>query len=148
MIRYPKKSLPAALSLMAIALIAGGLAAEEPHMPRPPAGYGSGESDFKNYCAACHGADAAGRRVIETPDGPHLLARPADLTSLARRNGDAYPAAYVYRVIAGDPTRDSPRLMPHWDGEFRAELGSGLHAALVTPGRIHAIVDYLETLQK
>ncbi|WP_348642573.1 c-type cytochrome [Mesorhizobium sp. B2-4-6] len=57
----------------------------------------NGEQEYLNSCAVCHGVDGRG-------DGPMadvLRKRPADLTTLARRNGGEFPYWRVYATIDG-----------------------------------------------
>jgi mono/diheme cytochrome c family protein len=104
----------------------------------------SGRDLFKTYCASCHGTSARG-------DGPlaeHLKKRPPDLTLFAKRNGDAFPSALVYRIIDGRqpmPGHGGPD-MPVWGDAFaRSRLGSSEESV---KRRIDAIVEYLESLQQ
>ena len=56
-----------------------------------------GKREYDANCALCHGPKGKG-------DGPNAGAgerRPADLTTLAQRNGGWFPIARVYEVIDG-----------------------------------------------
>jgi len=69
----------------------------------------SGKEMFMSYCASCHGKDAKG-------DGPAAIAlkqTPADLTTLARRNGGKYPSDRVTSILRGQAS-----LMAHGDQEM------------------------------
>lgn len=102
----------------------------------------SGPGLFANYCATCHGERAQG-------DGPlaaMLRKRPANLTLLARSNGGVYSPEMVARIIdgrkplAGHGGGD----MPAWGDAF-ARSAEG---ADNIPGKIAALVLYLETIQQ
>jgi mono/diheme cytochrome c family protein len=53
----------------------------------PPAYVPSGEVMYKQYCAACHGADAKGHG----PAAASLKMPPPDLTTLANRHDGKFP---------------------------------------------------------
>lgn len=57
-----------------------------------------GAEDFKESCAACHGADARGGGDL----GGKLFKKPADLTAMSERNGGVFPFRRVFDIIAGD----------------------------------------------
>jgi mono/diheme cytochrome c family protein len=101
-----------------------------------------GATLFRLHCAACHGGDATGNG----PMARTLRHNPADLTRLAQRNGGAFPAARVRRIVEGrDVDSHGDRDMPVWGDVFRRrgdERSEDRAAA-----RIRAIVTYLETIQ-
>jgi len=66
-------------------------------VPIGPTAVNSGPEMFKSYCAACHGIDGRGTG----PAAAALKIPPADLTTLAKKNGGKFPSARVERVIAG-----------------------------------------------
>src|SRR4051812_49907295 len=77
-----------------------------------------GVDTFKAYCVSCHGVSAKG-------DGPAAMAlkkMPADLTTIARRNGGKFSAANVEEVITGTGAMVShgSRDMPVWGPVFQA----------------------------
>jgi len=57
----------------------------------------SGRNEFLSYCASCHGVDAKGTG----PLGAKLKIKPADLTTLAKRNNGAFSPDAVYKKIDG-----------------------------------------------
>lgn len=80
-----------------------------------------GRITFERYCVSCHGSKARG-------DGPlakDLRVRVPDLTTLAQRNGGAYPHERVVRIVTkgsevrGHGTDD----MPAWGTAFRRTEG-------------------------
>lgn len=102
----------------------------------------SGATLFSNYCATCHGANATG----DGPLGKMLRKSPADLTLLAKRNGGVFSPEMVARIIDG-----SKPLAGHGGGDMPAwgdAFGRSADGPNSTPGKIQAIVKYLETIQK
>src|SRR4026209_258458 len=71
-----------------------------------------GEAEYLNSCAVCHGLEGKG----DGPLGDELVRRPADLTTISRRNDGAFPYAHVYAVIDGryDVPSHGEREMPVW----------------------------------
>lgn len=108
-----------------------------------PAASTTGDYLFRTYCASCHGTSARG-------DGPladSLRKRPADLTTIARRNKGVFPTDQVYRIIDGrQPVRGhgGPD-MPVWGDVFARTSGGGDEASITR--RIEALVSYIEGLQ-
>jgi len=104
----------------------------------------SGAADFQAYCASCHGPAAKGDGVIATS----LVKRPPDLTRLAKRHDDVFPAERVFKMIEGRSPGTSHRApdMPVWGDVFaKATESAGPEAAA---GRITALVKYLEMIQE
>jgi mono/diheme cytochrome c family protein len=103
----------------------------------------AGSVSFRSYCAPCHGADAKG-------DGPmtdNLRVRPPDLTLIARRNGDRFPADTVRRTIDGrSPVKGhgGPE-MPVWGDAFRSS--SDAYSEAKVSEKIDALVEYLKSIQ-
>jgi mono/diheme cytochrome c family protein len=103
----------------------------------------TGRDSFEFYCASCHGITGKGdgpvANVLKTP--------PADLTSLARRNGGEIPKDRVLVVLTGTgrpvPSHGSTD-MPVWGPIFRALDPSAPRVRL----RIDNIVEYIATLQE
>jgi mono/diheme cytochrome c family protein len=108
------------------------------------------ETQYRLYCAGCHGETGIGDgAIVDT-----LEKRPADLTTIAQRNGGVFPRERVTRIIDGraEVKQHGSRDMPVWADWFKFESGEGLGGA---PGseeqaqaRIEKMVDYLETLQR
>jgi mono/diheme cytochrome c family protein len=69
----------------------------------------SGKEMFVSYCASCHGKDAKGNG----PAAAALKSLPADLTTLAKRNGGKYPSDKVTSILRGQTN-----LVPHGDQEM------------------------------
>ena len=114
----------------------------------------TGQKEFTEYCAACHGVDGKGNgpKSLET-DKP-----PRDLTRLSRANGGKFPYSRVRSVIDGrvaegkDNSAHMRGGMPVWGDVFASEKGSSaagqLHGEAVAKMRILNIVDYLAAIQE
>ena len=103
----------------------------------------SGRQMFKEYCAACHGADGKGRGPIF----PFFRALPSDLTTLAKRHGGTFPEAYVTTVLLFGPgSRAHGTIdMPVWGPIFR-EMDNYNEAAVRQ--RIRNLCQYLKSIQQ
>jgi mono/diheme cytochrome c family protein len=102
----------------------------------------SGKEMFQSYCASCHGKDATGNG----PAAKALNSLPADLTTLAKRNGGKYPSDKVTSVLRGQATlmAHGDQEMPVWGPVFwRMSQG---HEVEVQQ-RISNLNRYLESLQ-
>lgn len=112
------------------------------HAPAPVTSPASGKEMFVSYCASCHGTDGKG-------DGPAATALknpPADLTTLAERNGGRYPEAKVSSILSGKASvaAHGTQEMPVWGPVFwRMSQG---HAVEVQQ-RIVNLNDYIKSLQ-
>jgi mono/diheme cytochrome c family protein len=104
----------------------------------------SGEAMYKEYCAACHGAEARG-------DGPFaalLKVPPPNLTTLARRHDGKFPYEYVSDILRFGP---GPNIlhgsadMPTWGPIFQY-IDKSNEAAVKQ--RIKNLSDYLASLQE
>lgn len=102
----------------------------------------TGRDSFERYCASCHGSDGRGTGPVAAA----LKTRPADLTTLADRNGGTFPRARVASSIAGI---DAPlpshgtREMPVWGSTFRGLESSEARVKV----RLANLVAYVESLQ-
>jgi mono/diheme cytochrome c family protein len=116
----------------------------KPAIPADPGVYGvSGSYAYRTYCASCHGTDGKG----EGPLAESLRFRPPDLSLIAKRNGGAYPAETVHRIVDGRkplPGHGGPD-MPIWGDAFK-NPETGFDDATVRE-KIRGVVDYLRTLQ-
>jgi len=134
-----------ASTLLLLGSLAGAQEAQKPtikHVPiRQTAAY-SGEEMFKSYCAVCHGTSLKG----DGPAASALKAIPADLTTLAQKNGGKYPSAKVATAIRGDMENPAHgnRDMPVW-GPLFSSMATG-HAAEVQQ-RIANLNKYIESKQ-
>lgn len=101
----------------------------------------NGAASFKAYCAQCHGVSGRG----DGPAARALKVTPADLTTLAKRNGGHFPDTAVKQVINGDidnPVHGS-REMPMWGLVFRS-----VEDPSVVELRVFNLVKYIEQIQE
>jgi len=112
----------------------------------------SGELEFRQYCAQCHGIPGTG----DGPVAPALKKKPADLTVLAKNNHGVFPSKEVSDFIYGTRTVPShgPREMPIWGYAFMFRQGglAGPFVPVLTPqevdSKINLLVDYVKSLQQ
>lgn len=133
-----------AVFFVAVAAISGAQEAktEIKHAPAGPTSAASGKEMFNSYCASCHGRDAKG----DGPAAAALNAAPADLTTLAKRNGGKYPTDRVTSVLRGQSkvVAHGTQEMPVWGPVFW-RLSQG-HEAEVQQ-RVANLNRYIESLQ-
>jgi mono/diheme cytochrome c family protein len=103
-----------------------------------------GAVTFKSHCASCHGAKALG----DGPMADALRFAPADLTTIARRNGGSFPAERVAKIIDG---REAVKGhggtdMPIWGDVFRS--AHARYDEKKVRATISDLVQYLATLQE
>jgi mono/diheme cytochrome c family protein len=102
-----------------------------------------GRDLFEMYCSTCHGRDGKGNG----PAGAALKVRPADLTTIARRNGGTFPKSQVESFVTVGEERATPahgsKEMPVWGPIFRA-LDPNDAAVKI---RLANIVEYVGSLQ-
>jgi mono/diheme cytochrome c family protein len=103
----------------------------------------SGKEMFDSYCASCHGKDGKG----DGPAASALKQPPADLTTLAQRNGGKYPDDKVNAILRGQA-----KLMAHGDQEMPVwgpvfwKMSGGREE--VVQLRVSNLNKYLESLQQ
>ena len=100
---------------------------------------------YRRYCASCHGADGHG-------DGPLaalLNQKPADLTTLAKRNGGKFDETAVMMTIDGRRLvgQHGPRDMPVWGAIFAEQYVGKPFAIYGATLDARALADYLHTIQ-
>jgi cytochrome c553 len=119
----------------------GGQAVHQETRPLAIDSLGATDS-YVFYCAPCHGRSGRG----DGPVAASLRVRPADLSTLAERNGGTFPRERVAAYITGigrPITAHGTSEMPVWGPAFRALDASDTRAAV----RVSAIVDHLQSLQ-
>jgi mono/diheme cytochrome c family protein len=112
------------------------------HVTAPYTTPSSGKGMFEAYCASCHGKDGHG----DGPAASALKMPTTNLTTLAAKNGGAFPAAHVAAVIQGDaltPAHGS-KDMPVWGPIFLSIAG---HSQAEVQLRIRNLTNYVESLQ-
>jgi mono/diheme cytochrome c family protein len=100
-----------------------------------------GPDTFKAYCAVCHGPQAKGNGPAATA----LKKVPADLTTIAKRNGGKFSATDVEAVIMGQQVLNShgSRDMPIWGPIFQSlAVDNGMVKLQVAN-----LVEYLKSIQ-
>lgn len=108
----------------------------------------TGRAAYTDLCAGCHGPGGAG-------NGPAAAARdeqPADLTTIAARNGGVFPRIEVMSKIDGYAKGEEhggamPVFWPLLEGrKVLVESGDGILTP--TPEPLVALTAYIESLQK
>jgi mono/diheme cytochrome c family protein len=132
----------AVLVASAVLVMAQGQTPVVKHVPIRPVNAASGPEMFKSYCAVCHGEDAKGNG----PAASAMKAPPADLTTLAQKNGGKYPSMHVSSVVRGeaDLPAHGTKDMPVW-GQLFFRLSQG-HEAEVQQ-RVANLNQYIESIQ-
>jgi mono/diheme cytochrome c family protein len=127
----------AALGLLAACLPTSREAAE----PVP-----TGAEDFAAYCAGCHGATGIGNG----PEAAGLPQKPANLTTIAARNGGSFPMTRVMAQIWGYAQEDGrvmPRFAPLLDSNMVLfDSGDGIQTP--TPLRLVQLGQYVASIQQ
>lgn len=120
-----------------------GASPQEGPMQLPLAYVPSGRHMFKEYCAACHGADGKGRG----PASASLRVPPVDLTTLSQRHGGNFPEEYVTHVLRFGPgvSAHGSAEMPVWGPIFQ-DIEHYNEAAVRQ--RIKNLCEYLESIQE
>jgi len=110
-------------------------------VPVKPTSPVSGQQMYTAYCAVCHGKDGGNGPAAEA-----LRVPPADLTILARKNGNRYPSDHVRSAIEGDvrlPAHGTKE-MPAWGALFwRMSQGHSSEVQL----RIRNLNEHIESMQ-
>ena len=138
-----------AMYLMAASIVSGMLLLAQQqtptikHAPAPMTNASSGKEMFMSYCASCHGKTAKG----DGPAAASLKQAPADLTTLAKRNGGKYPSDKVTHVLRGQAklSAHGDQEMPVWGPVFW-HMSQG-HEEQVHM-RIANLNRYIESLQE
>jgi mono/diheme cytochrome c family protein len=109
----------------------------------PPSYVPTGQVMFKQFCSACHGADAKGNG----PASSTLKTRPPDLTTLAKRHEGKFPYDYVSTILrfGPGPSAHGSSDMPTWGPIFQLLDKSNERAV---QQRIKNLCDYLASLQE
>jgi mono/diheme cytochrome c family protein len=131
----------AATTFALIAPRAPGLVHASPQTPSILIDSLAGRDSFELYCAPCHGSGGSG----DGPVASALRARPADLTTLARRNSGAFPRDRVRDFVTGTGrplAAHGTTEMPVWGPMFRA-----FESDTRVGERIANLVSHIESIQ-
>ncbi|MDA8257357.1 MAG: c-type cytochrome [Betaproteobacteria bacterium] len=112
-----------------------------------------GKREYQNNCVLCHGDDGKGNgSLVEL-----LKKKPADLTSLSKKNGGVFPFDRVYAMIDGREmvVGHGDREMPAWGNRYNADVTKAAEYYVDVPydmemyvrSRILALIDYLHRIQ-
>ncbi len=101
-----------------------------------------GPALYKAYCAACHGPSGTGNG----PMAKSVKVPPADLTSIAARNGGKFPRMRMERIILGEAgvPEHGTREMPLW-GPIFSQVTSDQDLGRI---RVDNLARYIEGMQK
>jgi mono/diheme cytochrome c family protein len=136
-----------ALAFLGVFLSAAGLQEGQPKAQQnqqhePLIASLKGPDLFRAYCAPCHGEDGKGGG----PVAPALNAKPADLTTIAQRNGGAFPVKRIRTIISGDEVvlAHGSREMPVWGPIFHRVEWDRDYGEI----RLQNMTKYLESIQQ
>lgn len=109
----------------------------------------TGEQEYMNSCAVCHGIDGAGRG----PMMQVLSVAPPPLTGLSQANDGVFPMARVIEIIDGrrDVRGHGTTNMPVWGAVYTQPTQAQVDpegARLAVRGRILSLAYYLESIQE
>lgn len=106
----------------------------------------SGAELYRVFCASCHGREARG----DGPVAETLKQTVPDLTRIAARNGDTFPAERVRETIDGQnlPRVHGTRAMPVWGWNFYAIDRADPARRERVNELIGRLVDYLASIQE
>lgn len=114
---------------------------------RPAEKLPTGQEDFADYCASCHGLSGKGDGELAA----NLAKRPADLTTLSAKSGGTFPTTKVMAKIWGyTGGKADAAIMPNFGPLLDSETvpydgGDGIMTP--TPIRLVQIAEHLKTLQ-
>lgn len=138
-----------AAGALLLLLVALGAQAQ-PRAPRDSMRADAGQRSYQAHCASCHGATGHG----DGPIKPYLTVAPSDLTTIAKRNGGAFPEQLMWEVIDGRSSTvigpHGSREMPVWGENFRAEAkySRDPHPEWSVRNRIVSLLAYLNSIQQ
>lgn len=112
-----------------------------------------GEKEYLESCAVCHGRDGTGSGHFAAM----LINKPADLTTLTKRNRGIFPFNKLLLTIDGRFAEavHGSRTMPVWGSRYKVEAEryfTDFYGAYdpeeFIRGRILSLIGYLDTIQK
>jgi mono/diheme cytochrome c family protein len=123
--------------VLPFATAVGARGQEIKHESAPVVKSVEGADNYKAYCQQCHGAKMKG----DGPAAKALNPKPADLTTIAKRNGGNFSERDVTDVILGNAHHSASSEMPKWAPVFRAVSGDDNFAKLRTANLVEYIKD-------
>jgi mono/diheme cytochrome c family protein len=109
-----------------------------------------GKQEYNGNCASCHGLSGKG----DGPTAGYMTKLPADLTTLAKKNGGVLPVSRLYDAIDGEnlPPGHGSRDMPIWGWDYRIRAAEYYVDTPYDPNvyvqtRILALIEYIQRLQ-
>lgn len=108
----------------------------------------SGRALYQDYCQTCHGESGKG----DGPAASALKKKPADLTTIAKRNGGAFPLVKVMSTIDGYTRRNDhgsimPEMGPVIEGGQTVMITTDDGIDTPVPEPLLALAQYVATLQ-
>lgn len=105
-----------------------------------------GKRAYADNCASCHGISGKGDGALRV----HLVKAPPNLTTLAKRNGGAFPRERVRETIDGRTSTEigphGTREMPIWGQVYRTQGTQTVDFPV--RNRIDSLVDFLAQIQE
>ncbi|WP_418904230.1 c-type cytochrome [Cereibacter sphaeroides] len=135
-----RKDAPMKLApVLVLAALSLAACTQQPEIP-------TGRADFTALCAGCHGDGGKGDGEMAAL----LDKKPANLTTLSKRNGGAFPGTRVMAQIWGY-AKPGGRVMPEFGPLLDSEVvpydgGDGILTP--TPIRLVQLEQYLRTIQE
>ena len=150
MTSFPRIAL-ALSGALALAGLAAPPAARAQSDPGPSqASIDMGRQQYLWHCASCHGDTGTGNGEMRK----WLAIKPADLTTISKRNGGVFPHELMWEVIDGRATvkGHGTREMPVWGQWYRDEAMTNTVTARspewAVRNRIVQLLDYLSRIQQ
>lgn len=133
----------AAAGVLALWLVVGGARAAE---EEPAYSALAGSITYRTYCSNCHGAEGRGDGYLADA----LKRPPADLTTIAARNGGVFPAERVREFIDGreEVKTHGRREMPIWGDIFLWPEGESEERRQHVERKLGELVEHLRTIQE
>ncbi len=134
-----------AVSLLAVAFGAGGIARAEPVGGRAMLEDHPGYPYYRQYCASCHGVLADGLG----PVAPALRSRPPDLSLLGAKYGTPLPRQRLEEFVDGRHmvTAHGRSDMPVWGRRLLDEVPASPAKESTRRAIIYLVMDYLIAIQ-
>lgn len=138
-LRHARAGSARAIAVVVMALAGALSPAAAAETGADDAALAAGKATYQRYCALCHGLDGRGAGPLSDA----LKAKPADLTTLSRREGGKFPAGrFAETVWTGNLPGHGKSAMLEWSRVFGADQNQ-----LEATATILDLTIYVETLQ-